>query len=114
MPFPLFVIVLVLLTLVCTNVFSNTATAVIIGTVVGPLLINYGKSGINVSCVIPGIVMSALCAFLTMAAGGSAPLFLGTDCMQEKPNWVLTWGSWVFPIVAIASSLAYIICAYIL
>lgn len=114
MPFPLFVVVLVLLTLVCTNVFSNTATAVIIGTVVGPLLINYGQSGINVSCVIPGIVMSALCAFLTMAAGGSAPLFLGTECMQEKPNWVLTWGLWVFPIVAAASSLAYIICAYIL
>lgn len=114
MPFPLFVVVLVLLTLICTNVFSNTATAVIIGTVVGPLLINYGLGGVNVSCVIPGIVMSALCAFLTMAAGGSAPLFLGTECMQEKPNWIMTWGLWVFPIVTVASSIAYILCAYIL
>ncbi|MBQ7860538.1 MAG: hypothetical protein IJ347_10500 [Faecalibacterium sp.] len=114
MPFPLFVIVLVLLTLLCTNVFSNTATAVIIGTVVGPLLINYGLGGVNVSCVIPGIVMSALCAFLTMGAGGSAPMFLATDCMQEKPNWILTWGLLVFPIVTVASSAEYILCAYIL
>ena len=114
MPFPFFVIVLVLLTLVFTNIFSNTATAVIIGTVVGPLLINYGLGGVNVSCVIPGIVMSALCAFLTMAAGGSAPLFLGTDCMQDNPKWILTKGLWVFPIVTIASAISYIICAYIL
>ncbi len=69
MPFPLFVVVLVLLTMILTNVFSNTATAVIIGTVVGPILINFGKAGINVSSVIPGIVMTALCAFYTMAAG---------------------------------------------
>lgn len=115
MPFPLFVVVLVLLTLICTNVFSNTATAVIIGTVVGPLLIQYGLDlGVNISCVIPGIVMSALCAFLTMAAGGSAPLYLGTDCMQENPKWVFSYGLLVFPIVTVASSLAYILCAYIL
>ena len=72
MPFPIFVIVLVLLTMILTNVFSNTATAVIIGTVVGPILIKFGLEGINVSCVIPGIVMSALCAFIMMAAGGSS------------------------------------------
>lgn len=41
MPFPLFVVILVAATLLCTNVFSNTATAVIIGTVVGPFLIKY-------------------------------------------------------------------------
>ncbi|OON85967.1 hypothetical protein BXO88_10090 [Oribacterium sp. C9] len=114
MPFPMFVVVLVLLTMVCTNVFSNTATAVIIGTVVGPLLVNYGKSGVNVSAVIPGIVMSALCAFITMAAGGSAPLFLGTETMQENQGWILKWGMLVFPIVTISSSIAYISCAYIL
>ena len=114
MPYPLFVIVLVLLTLILTNVFSNTATAVIIGTVVGPILINFGKAGINVSAVIPGIVISALCAFFTMAAGGSSPLFLGTDTMQDDPKWILKWGLWVFPIVTISSSIAYILCGYIL
>lgn len=115
MPFPLFVILLVLITLALTNVFSNTATAVIIGTVIGPLLIAYGlNDGVNVSCIIPAIVMSALCAFLTMAAGGSAPLYLGTECMREKPRWVVTWGLLVFPIVAVASSASYILCAYLL
>ena len=114
MPFPLFVVVLVLLTMILTNVFSNTATAVIIGTVVGPILINFGKAGINVSSVIPGIVMTALCAFYTMAAGGSSPLFLGTETMQENPKWILKWGLWVFPIVTIASSIAYVLCGYIL
>ena len=114
MPFPAFVVLLVLLTLICTNFFSNTATAVIIGTVVGPFLIQFGLQGVNVSCVIPGIVMSALCAFLTMAAGGSSPLYLGTECMQDDPKWVFTYGLLVFPIVAISSSVAFILCAYLL
>jgi len=114
MPFPLFVVVLVLLTMILTNVFSNTATAVIIGTVVGPILIKFGQAGINVSCIIPGIVMSALCAFIMMAAGGSAPLFLATDTMQENPKWIFKWGFLVFPIVTIASSIGYILCGYIL
>ena len=115
MPFPLFVICLVLFTLILTNFFSNTATAVIVGTIVGPILVAYGLDlGVNVSCVIPGIVMSALCAFLTMAAGGSAPLYLGTETMQEKPRWVFTYGLWVFPIVTIASSVSYILLSYLL
>ena len=115
MPFPLFVVILVAATLLCTNVFSNTATAVIIGTVVGPFLIKYATTiGINPSCLIPAIVMSALCAFLTMAAGGSAPLYLGSDCMKDDPKWVWSYGLLIFPIVTITSSLAYILCAYLL
>lgn len=115
MPFPLFVILLVAVTLLCTNVFSNTATAVIIGTVVGPFLIKYANTiGINPSCLIPAIVMSALCAFLTMAAGGSAPLYLGSDCMKDDPKWVWSYGLLIFPIVTITSSVAYILCAYLL
>ena len=115
MPFPAFVLVLVAATLLCTNVFSNTATAVIVGTIVGPYLINYGQTlGINPSCIIPAIVMSALCAFLTMAAGGSAPLYLGSDCMKDDPKWVFTYGLWIFPIVAISSTVAYVLCAYVL
>ncbi len=101
--------------IVCTNVFSNTATAVIIGTVVGPFLIKYATTiGINPSCIIPAIVMSALCAFLTMAAGGSAPLYLGSDCMKDDPKWVWSYGLLIFPIVTITSSVAYILCAYLL
>ena len=115
MPFPLFVVILVAATLLCTNVFSNTATAVIIGTVVGPFLIKYATTiGINPSCLIPAIVTSALCAFLTMAAGGSAPLYLGSDCMKDDPKWAWSYGLLIFPIVTITSSLAYILCAYLL
>lgn len=115
MPFPLFVVILVTATLLCTNVFSNTATAVIIGTIVGPFLIQYGLDlGINTSCIIPAIVMSALCAFLTMAAGGSAPLYLGSDCMKDDPKWVWSYGLLIFPIVIVTSSAAYILCAYLL
>ena len=115
MPFPVFVLVLVAATLICTNVFSNTATAVIIGTVVGPFLIDYGLNlGINPSCIIPAIVMTALCAFLTMAAGGSAPLYLGADCMKEDPKWVWSYGLLIFPIVTATSSAAYILCAYLM
>lgn len=115
MPFPVFVLLLVAVTLICTNVFSNTATAVIIGTIVGPFLITYSLDlGINASCVIPAIVMSALCAFLTMAAGGSAPLYLGSDCMKDDPKWVWSYGLLIFPIVIITSTIAYTLCAYLL
>ena len=115
MPFPVFVLILVTVTIICTNLFSNTATAVIIGTIVGPFLIEYGINlGINPSCIIPAIVMSALCAFLTMAAGGSAPLYLGTECMKDDPKWVWTYGLIVFPVVILTSSVAYILCAYVM
>ena len=115
MPFPLFVFVLVLVTLVLTNFFSNTALAVIVGAMMGPFIIDYGiVLGINTSCVIPAIVMSALCAYLTMAGGGSAPLYLSLDCMRKKPKWVWTYGLLAIPVVTAVSSVSYILCAYIL
>ena len=113
--FPVFVLVLVLMTLLLTNFITNTAAAIIISTISGPLLIEYAFSlGVNVSCVLPGIVMSSLCAFLTMAAGGSAPLFLATDCMKENPKWIWTYGLWIIPIVSIALSAGCLICSYML
>lgn len=113
--FPIFVLLIVVVTLVCTNFFSNTATAVIIGTLVSPFCAEYGLSlGVNISCIIPAIVMSALCAFLTMGAGGSAPIFLGLECMQNKPRWIWQYSIPIFLIVALPSWLAYTICAYLL
>ncbi len=115
MPFPLFVFALVTVTLVLTNFFSNTALAVIVGAMMGPFIIDYGIIlGINTSCVIPAIVMSALCAYLTMAGGGSAPLYLSLDCIREKPRWVWTYGLLAVPVVTVVSSAAYIFCAYVL
>lgn len=113
--FPIFVFILIFLTLLLTNVLSNVATSVIIGTLAGPFLIQYGLNmDINVSCIIPGIVMPALCAFLTMAAGGSAPLFLATDCMKDDPKWIWTYGLILFPLVALSSSASCLFCAYLL
>ena len=113
--FPIFVLILVFMTLLLTNFITNTAAAIIVSTISGPLLIEYGFSlGINVSCVLPGIVMSSLCAFLTMAAGGSAPLFLATDCMKENPKWIWTYGLWIIPIVCIALAAGCLICSYIM
>ena len=43
-----------------------------------------------------------------------AGLRLATDTMQESPKWIFKWGLLVFPIVTIASSIAYVICGYIL
>lgn len=115
MPFILFVVILVVITLVCTNVFSNTATAVVIGTIIGPIIIGYGvNDGINVSAVIPALVMTALCAFMTMAAGGSAPLFLGDDSMKDDPKWIWKYGPIAGAIVIISISLGCCACAYIL
>ncbi len=115
MPFPVFVFALVLITVVLTNFFSNTALAVIVGAIMGPFIIDYGLTiGINTSCVIPAIVMSALCAYLTMGGGGSAPLYLSLDCIRQKPRWVWTYGLLVIPVLTISSSAAYILCSYLL
>lgn len=115
MPFPVFIVCLVLFTLVLTNVFSNTATAVIVGTIIGPQLITYSlQLGINVSCIIPGIVVSACAAFLTMAAGGMAPVFLGSDAMKDSQRWVFTWGLLAIPIITVASSVVYLATSYLL
>lgn len=113
--FPLFVGILVFVTLFLTNLFSNVATAVIVGTLSGPFLIQYGLSlNVNISCVIPGIVMPALCAFLTMAAGGSAPLFLSTDCMKNDPKWIWKYRLILFPLVSLPTAAACLFCAYVL
>lgn len=113
--FPVFVFVLVAMTILLTNVLTNVAAAVIISTIAGPFLIRYGLTmNVNVGCVIPGIVMPALCAFLTMAAGGSAPLFLATDCMEDDPKWIWTYGLWIFPVVTLSTAAACLLCSYIL
>lgn len=112
--FPVFVGTLVLMTLLLTNILTNVATAVMISTIAGPFLIQYGLMlNVNVSCVIPGIVMSALCAFLTMAAGGSAPLFLSESCIEADPKWVWTYGLMIFPLMTVSSTAACLLCAYI-
>lgn len=115
MSFPMFVFIIIIVTLVCTNFFSNTATAVIIGTLVSPFFAEYAAAlGVNISCIIPAIVMSALCAFLTMGAGGSAPIFLGLNCMQSNPRWIWRHSIQIFLTVAVPSWIAYTICAYVL
>ena len=114
MPFILFIFVLVAIILICINIFSNMAIAVVIGTIIGPIIINYGvELGINVSCVIPALVMTALCAFITMAAGGLAPPFLGNECIKENSVWIWKYGLLVCLVIIVAVSLGTVVNAYI-
>jgi di/tricarboxylate transporter len=115
MSFPVFMITLVLATILLTNFFSNTATAVIIGTLTAPFILQYATSaGINPNAVIPAVVMSASCAYLTMGAGGSSPLYLGLDCMKGENKWVWTYGLIALILEVGTTTGAFILCSYIM
>jgi di/tricarboxylate transporter len=115
MPFPVFVLVLTAATLIMTNFFSNTASAVIIGTLVGPFILSYAlEIGINPNAVIPAVVMTASLAFLTMGAGGSSPIYLGLDCMKNDPKWVWKYGPIVMLVEVITVALTLTLFSYIL
>ena len=114
MPFIIFVIILIVITLLFTNVLNNTAAAVIIATVISPIVVNYAAKGINVVAIVPALVQCGLCAFILMAAGGSAPLYLSEPCIKEKPGWVYKHIPASFAIMLIGIGLGTVVYAYVL
>lgn len=115
LPVPVFVFLIAFVSVVCTNFFSNTATAIIISTIVFPFVIDSGsRYGLNISCIIPAIVIPSLSAFLTVAAGGSAPIFHALPCIESKQGWLWKNAIILLLCIALPTTLSSVVCAQFL
>lgn len=92
LPFPFFLLIVILIAVVPTNFFSSAATGIIVSTLAAPFLVGFAETiGINPSVVGCAIVSSSMFAFLTMAASGTSPLFLGHNAVKNDNK--LVWGT---------------------
>lgn len=115
MAFPLFMLLLVGLTLVITNFFSNTAIGLIMSSLTCPFIANYCNTiGISPSVVGAALVIASMFAFLTMAASGTAPLFLGRPCIEKDSKFVYTSGICMAVLMIIIDTVLCTLLAYIL
>ena len=93
MPFPVFVLVIVIVATVVTNFFSNLATGLIIGSAVAPFCVEYCNSlGVNGTFICLALVSSCMFAYLTMAACGPAPILLSQEPFVKKPGYIWSHG----------------------
>jgi len=115
MPFVVFALILVAVTTIITNFFSNTATGIIVGSLAAPYLISYATgTGINPNVLGTAIVSAANCAYLTMGAGNMSAVYLAQDCLKNDPKWVWKWGVVSGVIYIIVSWAGYTMLSYIL
>lgn len=93
MPFPVFMLVIVIIAALVTNFFSNMATGLIVGSTVAPFCIEYCETlGVNGSFICLALISAAMFAFLTMAAAGPAPLLLSQEPFVKKPGYIWSHG----------------------
>lgn len=114
MAFPFFMLIMIFVTTLITNFFSNTATGLIIASISSPFIISYSQSiGISPTGVCVALVLAANFAFLTMAASGTAPLFLGHESINKDNKFVWTYGVYTFFLFVILAAIVFTILAYI-
>ena len=87
MPFVLFMLIVIAVTTIITNFFSNMATGIIVSSVAMPFIAVYCGAGADATIIAAAISVSANCAFLTYAAAGPAPIMLGNEDMESKFVW---------------------------
>lgn len=87
MPFPIFMLAIIVICAVVTNFFSNMATGVIVSSITMPFIVVYAAQGIDPSIVAAAIAYTSMCAYMTMAAAGPAPLLLGREGIENKFIW---------------------------
>ena len=109
LPFPIFILLIIIIAVVCTNFFSNSATAVILASIVAPLAIGYATGGVNPTIFCAAIANSTGVAYLTMGAGGVAPVYLGLDSMRDENKWLWKNGPLLGLIYIIGAAISYII-----
>lgn len=93
MSFPLLLLVVITLSGIVTQVFSNGATMVLVSSVISQFVIGYAADGINVA-VFPALI-AQVCQMgcLTVAGSGFVAILLAEPGMREKPNWIFYGGS---------------------
>lgn len=93
MAFPWFFLMVLLFTIVVTNVMSNTAVGMLAVALVAPFLGQYVQgSGVNVTMFAGGFMMADMYAFLTPSACGSAPILHGQKSIMLDKKFLWTKG----------------------
>ena len=93
MPFLVFVLILIALTYIITNFFSNTATGLIMAALAAPYIVTYTQTAdINPNMVGASICVACSVAYLTPGAGNVSAVYHGQACIDNDKKWVWTWG----------------------
>lgn len=91
--FPLFLLLVFLISWILTNFLSNTAVGVIMASLAAPFLtVHIQQSGINPTVYAAGFMISVMFAFATQAACGAAPLLFGNKCISDDLKWLYSKG----------------------
>ena len=83
----LFVAMTVLITLVLTNFFSNTATLLVVSSLVSALSGPLVEAGYDITILAVAISLSSMVAYLTYASSGQAAILLSQKNMDNKFIW---------------------------
>lgn len=112
--FPLMLFAVAIVGIVVTQVFSNTATNIMVSTLVVPFLVSFSNSGINAT-VFPAIIAQTVqMGTLTPAASAFAAMLLAQPCMQKNPKAIWKYGGGMLVLTVIISVPICILCGYIL
>lgn len=87
MPFPIFMLVIILVCGIITNFFSNMATGIIVSSITMPFIAVFASQGIDASIIAAAIAYTSMFAFMTYAAAGPAPILLGREGIETRFIW---------------------------
>lgn len=108
------IILLVVISCVVTQVFSNLATGLLLSYIIAPLCIQFNARGFNISIFPALISIGAMSACLLPSGGGTAAVALGSDIFRDDPKWTLRHGIPVLVAAIVSLVISGIICAYVL
>ncbi len=109
-------IVVALLSCFITQFFSNSATAIILCSALGPISVPLYQSGINVS-VFPAVIgLGTFAACLLPSGSGQSAIMLGTEIFEGGSGqaWAFTKGMIILVALTFATALAGAICITVL
>ncbi|MBQ9890458.1 MAG: anion permease [Firmicutes bacterium] len=112
MSLPVYILLIVAVCAVVTNFFSNMATGVIVSSLTAPFTIAFAQSGVNVSVIATAIAFSSMFAYITYAAAGPAPIFLGKEGITPKFVW--TKGLAMLPVYIIVATVLFSLMGLVL
>ena len=106
----LFVAMTVLITLVLTNFFSNTATLLVVSSLVSALSGPLVDAGYDITILAVAISLSSMVAYLTYASSGQAAILLSQKNMDNKFIW--TYGIAAMLLYAAVVILVSAVCLF--
>lgn len=109
-------IVVALLSCLVTQFFSNSATAIIFCSALGPISVSMYQNGINVS-VFPAVIgLGTFAACILPSGSGQSAIMLGTEIFEGSNGqmWAFTKGLVILAALTLAVVLAGVICITVL